>query len=123
MPDFFRQLRDDADDIAERYAREAANAATERKKILVRLAQLDEVQRTAENLAGRLSVLKNAYSQRDQPLCPDCALHGRDPSLVVATDSDDPENFDAHICRVCGHLTSVPLRDWGTPSGGWSPGA
>lgn len=112
--DLYRQLSDDADDIADRYRREAANAAAERDQIRKRLDELDEIERIASHLAGRLSALKNIYLRRDGPLCPNCALHGRDPELMRATESDDPDSFDNFVCAGCGHTSSVPLRDWGT---------
>lgn len=114
MVDLYRQLSDDADDIADKYRRDTANAAAERDQIRKRLAELDEIERISGHLASRLSALKNIYLRRDGALCPDCALHGRDPVLMRATVSDDPDSFDSFVCPGCGHTSSVPLRDWGT---------
>lgn len=114
MVDLYRQLSDDADDIADKYRRDATNAAAERDQIRKRLHELDEIERIAGHLAGRLSALKNIYLRRDGPLCPDCAIHGRDPAVMRAAESDDPGTFDSFVCPGCGHTSSVPLRDWGT---------
>lgn len=120
MVDLFRQLADDADDIADRYRREAAKSAAERDQIKTRLAQLDDIERMIGHLAGRLSALKNGYLRRDRPLCPDCALHDRQPSLMQATPSDAPSTYDSFVCPSCGHYTTVSFKEWGTHSAGFS---
>lgn len=68
MVDLIRQLSDDADDIVERYRRDVANAVAERDLIKTRLAELDEIERTAGHLATRLSALKNESSTRPTAL-------------------------------------------------------
>lgn len=121
MPDIYGELTKDAEDIAEVMFQEARQAAAEREQIEIRLARIEEIERTAERLTDRLNVLKDVYVCRDQPLCPSCALASRPPSVMQAIAAEDPDSFDAFRCVECGHRTTVPLRDWGTPSGGWMP--
>ena len=111
MIDLFRQLSDDADDIAEGYRRQTASAASEREKIAKRLAELDEIERISRHLPGILTALRNIYIRRHQALCPSCALNGRPPSLMRNGSAEASEGFNAYTCSACGHSTSVPLKD------------
>ena len=121
MPDIFSELSKDADDLAENAASRARQAAAEREKLKVRLAEIEEIERTANHVPDRLRVLKDVYARRDQPVCPSCALDGRPPSIMHAVRAEDPDSFDAYKCGVCGQYTTVPLRDADLSGGGWVP--
>lgn len=117
MVDLFRQLSDDADDIAEGYRRQTASAATEREKIAKRLIELDQIEHVSRHLAARLTALKNTYIRRDQARCPSCALNERPFSLMQKVNADTSDGFGTYTCAACGFSTSVPLKDRGRPPG------
>lgn len=111
----------DAEQIAEGYRQRAANAALEREQIAKRLAEVEDIENAAKPAAARMDRLRKVFDGKQEPLCPSCFLEGRPNSFMGAVRAEDPDSFDAYRCDVCGHYTTVPLRDWGTPSAGWSP--
>jgi hypothetical protein len=120
MPDVFKALAQDARDIVDQQRAKADRAILERKELEKRLAEIEDIVKAVEPFTKRLPVLEDIYNRRTQYLCPRCFLEGRGTNEMHAVTSEDPDSFDAFRCGVCDHYLTVPLRDWGTPSGGFS---